>query len=137
MNIQWTMSEVAQTIHDEQIREHGGYPGLKNKKLLESALFMPKNQLEYGSQKEITIPILVAYYAIGIIKNRPFNDGNKRTALVVSELFLIKNGYSLDATDGQLVKLFYSLAGGLISESEFKGMFINFVSKSKYRKYIY
>lgn len=123
-NIQWIKLDVVLNIHHEQIREHGGYPGIKDKDLLKSALFRPKNQLSYSHEKEITIPLLAAYYAIGIIKNHPFNDGNKRTALVVSELFLIKNGFSLNADNKELVNIFYNLAGELISENEFKTIFI-------------
>lgn len=129
-DIQWIKLDVVLNIQHEQIREHGGYPGVKNKKLLESALFRSKNQLGYSHEKEITIPLLAAYYAIGIIKNHPFNDGNKRTALVVSELFLIKNGFFLNADNKDLVNIFYNLAGGLISENEFKTIFISYVSKN-------
>ena len=128
-DIQWIKLDVVLSIQHEQIREHGGYPGIKDKKLLESALFRPQNQLGYGNEKEITIPLLAAYYAIGIIKNHPFNDENKRTALVVSELFLIKNGFSLNADNKDIVNMFYNLAGGLISENEFKTIFIGYVSK--------
>lgn len=126
--IRWIQLDVVLGIQQEQIREHGGYPGIINEVLLESALFRPQNQLEYRAQKT-TIPVLAAYYAISIIQNHPFKDGNKRTALVVSELFLIKNGFSLDATNNKLVDIFYNLAGGLISENEFIDAFINYVSK--------
>jgi len=55
-------------------------------------------------------------YAYGIAKNHPFFDGNKRTALVVCELFLALNGYDLIAGDEECLAMFLSLADGSQSE---------------------
>ena len=61
---------------------------------------------------------LAASYAYGITRNHPFVDGNKRTALVVSETFLNLNGHWLDATDAELVVQFLALASGDLPEDE-------------------
>ena len=61
---------------------------------------------------------LAASYAYGLAKNHPFVDGNKRTALVVCETFIIDNGESLLASDAELAVIFEELAGGGISEKE-------------------
>ena len=50
-------------------------------------------------------------------------DGNKRTAAVVSETFLMLNGYQLTATDAELVVAFVALAGGELSEAEMADWF--------------
>ena len=50
-------------------------------------------------------------------RNHPFIDGNKRTAAVACETFLILKGYSLEATDVELYPVFLSLAAGDLSES--------------------
>ena len=55
---------------------------------------------------------LAASYAFGIARNHPFVDGNKRTAAVVSETFLVLNGHALTCTDVELVTTFLALAAG-------------------------
>ncbi len=64
--------------------------------LLESAIARPQNRAVYGGPDAAE---LAAAYAFGIARNHPFVDGNKRTAAVVGETFLMLNGCRLDATD--------------------------------------
>ena len=61
---------------------------------------------------------LAASYAFGLSRNHPFVDGNKRTSLVVAELFLALNGLQLDASDAECVTTFLALAAGELSEKE-------------------
>lgn len=111
----WIDLAVVLAIHDEQLAEHGGQPGVRDRGLLESALARPRNQFSYG---ETSIVRLTAIYAFGISRNHPFLDGNKRTSLVVAELFLELNGYELTATDAQCVTTFLVLAAGEFSEDQ-------------------
>ena len=111
----WVALDVVLAIHDVQLAEHGGQPGVRDQGLLESALSRPRHQLEYG---ESSIPRLAASYAFGISRNHPFLDGNKRTSLVVAELFLELNGYALTASDSQCVTTFLQLAAGDLSEEQ-------------------
>jgi death-on-curing protein len=106
---------VVLAIHDEQIAEHGGQPGLRDAGLLDSALARPMNAAAYG---EPDMPALAAAYAYGIARNHPFLDGNKRTALVVAELFLELNGWQLTATDEDCVLTFVAVAAGKLAERE-------------------
>ena len=101
--------------HDQQVAEHGGGCGIRDKGGLESALARPMNLHAYG---EPSPPRLAAAYAFGIAKNHPFVDGNKRTALVAAELFLALNGYDLTADDVEVVDVFLRLAAGEITEEE-------------------
>ncbi len=71
--------------------------GVREAGLLESALARPINRAAYGNGDVFD---LAAAYAFGIARNHPFIDGNKRTAYVVAELFLMKNGHLLGASDG-------------------------------------
>jgi len=75
----------------------------------------PQNQFAYG---EHSLPRLAASYAFGISRNHPFLDGNKRTSLVVAELFLDLNGFELTATDADCVTTFLQLAAGELTEEE-------------------
>lgn len=111
----WIRRDVVLAIHDEQGAEHGGQPGLRDAGLLDSALARPMNAAAYG---EPDVPALAAAYAYGLARNHPFLDGNKRTALVVAELFLELNGWRLAATDAECVLTFVALAAGEVSEPD-------------------
>ena len=111
----WIGREVVLAIHDEQLAEHGGPPGVRDRGLLESALARPQDQFACG---EHSIARLAASHAFGISRNHPFLDGNKRTSLVVAELFLDLNGFELTATDAQCVTTFLQLAAGDLTEEQ-------------------
>ena len=116
----WIAVDVAIAAHAEQLAEHGGGEGVRDLALLDSAMARPKNLASYG---EPDIAELAAAYAFGIARNHPFVDGNKRTAAVVSETFLMLNGYRLDATDAELVVAIIALAAGELSEEEMADWF--------------
>lgn len=59
---------------------------------------------------------LAAAYAFGLARNHPFLDGNKRTAVVVCETFLLLNGAQLNAGDVEMTQIFLALAAGELSE---------------------
>ena len=109
----WISVAGALAVHSEQLAEHGGGEGVRDLGLLESALDRPRNLLAYGDPD---MAHLAASYAHRIARNHPFIDGNKRTALVVSEGFLALNGHALDTTDGEIVAIFLALAAGELSE---------------------
>ena len=106
--------------HAEQLAEHGGGAGVRDPGMLESAMARPQNLAVYG---EPDAAALAGAYAFGIARNHPFVDGNKRTAAVVSETFLVLNGYALTATDAELVVAFLALAAGELSEEEMSDWF--------------
>lgn len=116
----WVALEVAVAAHAEQLAEHGGGEGVRDSGLLESAMARPQNLAQYG---EPDIAELAASYAFGIARNHPFVDGNKRTAAVVSETFLMLNGSTLTASDAELVVAFVALAAGDLSEDELTAWF--------------
>lgn len=116
----WVSSALAMAAHDEQLAEHGGAEGIKSAALLDSALARPKNLVAYGDPD---VAALAASYAFGVARNHPFVDGNKRTALVVAETFLILKGYGLGASDAEAVVAILALAAGDIDESELAGWF--------------
>ena len=111
----WIKESSVLAIHDEQIAEHGGLAGVRDLPLLQSALARPQNHEAYGSPD---IADLAAAYAVGIAHNDALLDGNKRTAWVVAETFLLKNGYELFASDRDGVMTMLSVADGTMSEPE-------------------
>jgi death-on-curing protein len=116
----WVEGRVAVALHAEQLRAWGGGQGIRDEGLFESALARPRNLAAYGNPDAAA---LAASYAFGLAKNHPFIDGNKRTALVVCETFLIDNGYALIASDAELAVLFEQLAAGELSENELADWF--------------
>jgi death-on-curing protein len=66
---------------------------------------------------------LAAAYAFGLARNHPFVDGNKRTANVVSLLFLLKNGWRVQADDAEMIVAFIALAAGELSEDDLADWF--------------
>ena len=109
----WIDLEVVLAIHDEQLAEHGGQVGVRDRALLESAMSRPMNRFAHG---ERSLARLAASYAFGVSLNHPFLDGNKRTSLVVAELFLELNGFVLTASDAESATTFLQLAAGDITE---------------------
>ncbi|MBU6268104.1 MAG: type II toxin-antitoxin system death-on-curing family toxin [Sphingomonadales bacterium] len=119
-NWTWVLPQVAEAAHAEQLTEHGGGDGVRDSGLLVSALARPQNLAVYG---EPDAAALAAAYAFGIARNHPFVDGNKRTAAVVSETFLMLNGLTLAASDAEVVVAFVALAAGELTEDELADWF--------------
>ena len=118
MNKQWLWLDapILLAVHDEQLVEHGGISGVRDTGMFESALSRPQNLAAYG---EPAFAELAASYGFGLAKNRPFLDGNKRTAFVAVELFLRLNGYELIAGDAACVLTMLAVAAGEMDEANF------------------
>lgn len=111
----WVSRLVAETIHFDMLRAHGGIPGLRDEGALESALARPLQLLAHETESDL--PALAAAYGYGLASNHPFNDGNKRVAFVVMAVFLGLNGYDLDAPEAEVVTTMLDLAAGVLTES--------------------
>lgn len=112
----WVAAEVLLAVHEEQLAEHGGAAGVRDLGLFESALARPQNQAAYGNPDAAD---LAAAYGVGLAKNHPFIDGNKRTAFVAVELFLALNGHDLVADDADCVLTMLAVAAGSLDEPGF------------------
>jgi len=123
----WVAAAVVLAIHDEQLAEHGGGAGVRDEGLLESALSRPKNLFAYETAG---LSQLAAAYAYGICKNHPFVDGNKRTSLVVAELFLALNRHALEATDVECAMVWEKLAAGVMDEQGLAQWFKQHIAQS-------
>lgn len=112
----WLEAQVLLAVHDAQLAEHGGISGVRDMGLFESALSRPQHLASYQAPDAAA---LAAAYGYGIARNHPFLDGNKRTAFVAVELFLLLNDYELLATDVDCVMTMLAVAAGEIEEAEF------------------
>lgn len=107
---------VVWAVHETQLAEHGGLVGVRDTGLLASALARPYNLAADGAPDVFD---LASAYAFGLARKHPFIDGNKRTAFVCAELFLLLNGWELAVSDAECVTRMLLLAAGDLSESAF------------------
>jgi death-on-curing protein len=116
--ITWISRPLVLAIHDRQLAEHGGGTGVRDEALLDSALARPHQLFAYGDPPP-DLAALAASLALGLARNHPFVDGNKRTAAVACETFILLNDAALDADDLALYPIYLSLADGTLGEAEF------------------
>jgi death-on-curing protein len=110
----WIDKAVLLAVHEEQLAEHGGASGTRDMGLFESAIARPQRLAHCG---ESDAADLAAAYAVGLSRNPPFVDGNKRTAFVAAELFLNLNGLDLHADDAACVWTMLAVAAGQMDEA--------------------
>lgn len=113
----WVPRLVVEAVHLDQLRTHGGMPGLRDEGALESALARPRNRWTHG--KRVDHATLAAAYAYGLARNHPFNDGNKRIAFLVTLVFLGLNGWEFEAPDAAVIVQMVALADGRLTEARF------------------
>jgi death-on-curing protein len=111
----WLSRVVIDAIHNDQLREHGGLPGVRDENVLESTLARPRRKWHHTERPDV--PTLAAAYAFGLVQNHPYRDGNKRIGFLAMVTFLGMSGHDLQATDADVVTAFVSLADGRVSEA--------------------
>jgi len=112
----WVDKRALLLLHGESLAEHGGLPGLRDEGLLDSALARPLNLAAYGQPD---LAALAAAYGVGLAKNHPFADGNKRVAFLAVGLFLALNGYRLNASQIEATQAMLAVAASEIDEAGF------------------
>ena len=105
----WITEEECLRFHGMLLSRFGGMDGIREEGLLDSALNRPLQLFSYGAP---TLHDLAAAYALGIVKNHPFLDGNKRTGYVCGALFLETNGWRVTAPEEEAVLQTVALAAG-------------------------
>lgn len=124
----WILAGVVQAVHSMLLAEHGGGIGIRDEALLDSALARAKQKYTY--EPETSLFELAAAYSIGIAKNHPFVDGNKRTAFTIGTLFLEINGKLLAAPEPEAALTFENLAAGQLEEIQLAKWFEMHCSKT-------
>jgi len=87
-------------IHSILIEKFGGIGGIRDKSALESAINRPYQTFE-GKDLYPTVIEKVAALLESLIKNHPFNDGNKRIGYTISRLVLINNNLDIKASESE------------------------------------
>ena len=112
----WVSRVVIDSVHFDQIREHGGLHGIRDENALESALARARNKWEY--EPDVDIATLGAAYGFGIVTSHPYRDGNKRIAFLAMVVFLGLNGHTLTATETDVVTIMLAAADHRCTEEE-------------------
>ena len=106
-------------IHDEQVELYGGQLGIRDFNLFQSECNMPY-QTFYGQDLFPDPYDKAVRYFFGFATNQVFLDGNKRTAAMVTLVFLALNDVELDITDLDLYDLCMQVANKQVEESTVK-----------------
>jgi len=110
----WLTLAQVRMLHAESLRLFGGSPGLRDARLLESALARPRQLFAYGDDPDLFD--LAAEYAFGLARNHAFVDGNKRVALLAVRAFLFFNGFAFAPEQVETVTTFERLAAGEVDQ---------------------
>jgi death-on-curing protein len=113
----WIEERDALVLHGRLLALHGGAAGIRDDALLKSALARPQQLDAYADSPDLMD--LAAAYTVGIVRNHPFIDGNKRTGFVVGILFLELNGYRFSATEADAAQAVLALAAGTLDEASY------------------
>ena len=109
--------EQVMRMHTLLIEKSGGSDGIRDEKLLESALSAPFQSFD-GEDLYKSIRAKATKLGFFLIKNHPFIDGNKRTGIFVMLIFLEINGIDVSYTDEDIIRIGWGLAEGSVSDKE-------------------
>ncbi|HOI54101.1 MAG TPA: type II toxin-antitoxin system death-on-curing family toxin [Phycisphaerae bacterium] len=122
--------EHLSAIHRRVIAEFGGSDLLRDRGMLDAAVAMPQARMD-RRYLHGTIAAMAAAYLFHLCRNHPFVDGNKRTALVAAEVFLMLNDRRLDADNDGLERLTLRVADGTVSKAETVRFFRRHVRRAR------
>ena len=87
--VQYLSLDEVLVLHERLIEKFGGAPGIRDRGLLESALYRPQSGYYEGLDQ------MAAALFESLLINHPFVDGNKRVAFFATDVFLRLNGWKL------------------------------------------
>ncbi|MFQ5631499.1 MAG: type II toxin-antitoxin system death-on-curing family toxin [bacterium] len=111
-----TMFQILE-LHRQIIATSGGSSGTKDFGALDSAIAQPEMTFG-GVDLYPTLTEKAAALAYSLCLNHPFVDGNKRIAHAAMEVFLVLNGFEINASVDEQEKLFLDLASGNVNREE-------------------
>jgi death-on-curing protein len=110
----WLTPEVLIALNQRIVAETGEPHFIRDRGLLESALARPVNHWAYGERETVVLAVALL---LGIARNHPFGQGNKRTAYEAADAFLYLNGYELTVADrAEVADLIVDVITGVAGE---------------------
>ncbi len=120
MTIQFISAEEIIRLHDKLLQVTPGVAGMSDPGRAEALLYRVLNKYEYEGVTDIWL--LAAMHLMAISRGHIFNDGNKRTALFVTLVFLKRNGIDLAANPAFVALTVEAAAGRLSLEDIASGL---------------
>ncbi|XXU65219.1 type II toxin-antitoxin system death-on-curing family toxin [Sorangium sp. So ce1097] len=111
-----TLAEVF-FLHERVLAASGGAAGVRDLRAVEAAVAQPKATFG-GEDLYPTVVVKAATLCFSLVQGHPFIDGNKRVGHAVMEVFLLLNGYSLDAHVDEQERIMLALASGALSREQ-------------------
>ena len=112
----WIDQRALLLLHAESLAEHGGLTGLRDENAFHAALARPQRVFNYEPDADLSR--LAAAYGFGLIRDHPFNDGNKRAGFLAILLLLNLNGFDLRVEQVEAIQTILQVAAGRMSETE-------------------
>ena len=109
-------------LHDDQLRLFGGSAGLRDRRVLESAVAVPASTFD-GVYLHQDLFHMAAAYAFHIAENQPFMDGNKRTGLNAALVFLDLNGWVVSDPQMRLYDAMLALSARQLDKNGLASLF--------------
>jgi death-on-curing protein len=124
-----SLAEILE-IHRDQIERYGGEPGIRDLGLLQSAFAMPAAGFG-GRYLHQDLFEMAAAYLFHRIQNHPFVDGNKRTGVVATIVFLLINDIEVEADEEDLEKM----VGAVVEGKKNKAAVAEFFRSNSHSQY--
>jgi len=105
-------------LHNEIIKISGGARGVRDMRALESSLNQPCITFDRADLYPDIISKAAAL-CFFIVMNHPFLDGNKRVGHAAMEVFLILNGFEIEASIDDQENIILDLAAGEVDREQF------------------
>jgi len=113
----WISAEALQLLHAQQLERFGGKAGIIDYNAIESARTRPQNLFAYGGDA-VDLADLAAAYLCGLGQKQGFADGNKRTALAATLVFLSINGRPLHVASAELYAMTMKVVRNELGEQD-------------------
>jgi death-on-curing protein len=128
MMIHYLTPEQVLFLHSRLISTIGGGHGVRDIGMLLSALGRTQATFD-GKELYPDIMLKAAALMDSLVRNHSFVDGNKRTAITASALFLRLNGYLLQVENREMVRFALACAQSQLSLVEIAEWFRKYSKK--------
>lgn len=115
---EWLEERDLRAVHQRLIALHGGGAGVRDQGPMRSALARPQQIASYDEDADIIR--LAASLTVGVVRNHPFVDGNKRAGFVVGILLLELNGGHFAGDEAESAEMVIGVAGGVVHEQAYE-----------------
>lgn len=121
----WLSADLITEFNELIVGETGEPHLLRDKAALENALAKPVNYWAYGETDAVVLAVALL---VGLGRNHPFLQGNKRTAFEAADYFLHLNGYELTLDDStEFADFVVDVINGDVSEQRLVEMLWEYV----------